>query len=1705
MSRLSLFVILMFLFVCVDLAASNVHYYIVPSLNVSCPQEPCLTLSQFATNISRYCGNNNNVSLFFQPGNHSLAFELSLATANIFSMVANVRDDEAAFVRCINRSGRFRIRDSIFVLIKGLHFIGCGGNEIIQVKRFILEDAIFLGESLGWLGSSLVLQRVANASVVRCSFLLNSNTAYYGYGGAMYVTESSFSIIGSNFVDNSASSQGGVVYTNTSSFSITTSNFAGNRAPNGGVIYTSASLFSISSSNFTNNSASSGRVVYAYQTSFIIYGGGVMFVEANSQFSVSLNNFAYNNASNVGGVMYISQSSFNITNNTIKNSIADSGGVLYTSESLFNITNNTIENCVAVYSGGVMYTLQSSFYIIASTFTKNYAYYGGGVILTHGSQFSITTSSFVENNASSGSGGVMHTLQSSFYIIASTFTKNHAYYGGGVILTHGSRFSITTSSFVENNASSGSGGVMYTWQSSFNITNSNFVENSATLYGGALYGENQSTFSVTASSFTNNRASYGGVMDVVASSFAITTADFTDNRATYSGGVMYIQESFSCNITSSKSTENYASYGGVVFLHNSSLNVMASVFDNNRASLNFVDGGKYIDDFGTNQITCDGKVLVTLIENKIYECGILSGVIASAESLFTVANSSFTNNTAVLGVINALNSAFIITNSIYANNSANVGGVITTFYSSFTISNNSFSNNHANFGGVASTFESSFSIDRSNFTNNRASYDGGVIYTVSTFLDNKVTIADSTFGNNTAAYSGIMFIIGTTVDVVNGKFYQNVGSFYAFSSSVTFRGVTTFENCKEPSSKSRNNVLHQEGGAITSYLSMVTFTGTNIILNNKANDGSAILAIDSGIIMQGETTIANNNIMAANGSGGGIHLIQSNIAILGICNFTQNHATRGGGIHASSSSIVVYQQGVLRFTNNSAKFGGGVYLNVSSRLITFSKFPGIWREECENGLVQFIDNHANYGGAVYVEDNSSMSCFSSIECPIQSMAINNLLSNATNVSMNRSMVFSGNSATNGSNIFGGLFDRCIPSPFAMVNIHNTPVQYSGISYLQAISNVTLDSIASLPVRVCFCNSTGQPNCSYEMPTIKVKKGEAFTVSVVAVDQVNQSMDAVIYSVIYSPHGGLSEGQQLQSVRKNCTQLTFNVFSPDDSETIELFAHGPCEHTVISKKFMVIQFLNCTCSIGFEPSTSTDNRCECICNSTLSPYITKCNYTTNSILRVNTNSWITYMNYTDPPGFIIYPDCPLDYCFPPCENVSMNLNLPSGSDAQCAHSRSGILCGACLPNLSLSLGSSRCLQCPSHWPLVMVAIIFAALIAGILLVTVLLALNMTVADGMINAIIFYANITISFDRIVFSRATSTFPTVLVAWLNLDIGFDVCFFDGLDAYAKTWLQLAFPAYIISLVVIVIKISEYSPRFTRLIGSRRRDPVATLATLVLLSYTKLLSTTVSVLSFATLTYPDGSKTVVWLVDGNVQYLRGKHIGLVLVAILIILLGVPYTFLLFFWQWLIRIPKIKLTMWTRLTSIITTYHTPYNNKHRYWTGLLLLVRVVLYITVAVTVSDNPKVPLLITIILVGGLLFLKGSIGTRLYRRLSVDLVETIILLNLQIFATFSLYNFKTDSKKQTAIAYVSAGTVFFLLMGEVMCRIILSIGCLRKKTPAEQDRHALLLAPLIQSASLSEVTHSSLEISIPTPSPSEPVRNDFKSEDEKTVMSI
>ena len=57
---------------------------------------------------------------------------------------------------------------------------------------------------------------------------------------------------------------------------------------------------------------------------------------------------------------------------------------------------------------------------------------------------------------------------------------------------------------------------------------------------------------------------------------------------------------------------------------------------------------------------------------------------------------------------------------------------------------------------------------------------------------------------------------------------------------------------------------------------------------------------------------------------------------------------------------------------------------------------------------------------------------------------------------------------------------------------------------------------------------------------------------------------------------------------------------------------------------------------------------------------------------------------------------------------------------------------------------------------------------------MLALNMTVAVGTLNGILFYANIVAAkSDTYFIPFSAPNIVSMFISWLNLDIGIDVCF--------------------------------------------------------------------------------------------------------------------------------------------------------------------------------------------------------------------------------------------------------------------------------------------------------------------------------------------
>ena len=167
-------------------------------------------------------------------------------------------------------------------------------------------------------------------------------------------------------------------------------------------------------------------------------------------------------------------------------------------------------------------------------------------------------------------------------------------------------------------------------------------------------------------------------------------------------------------------------------------------------------------------------------------------------------------------------------------------------------------------------------------------------------------------------------------------------------------------------------------------------------------------------------------------------------------------------------------------------------------------------------------------------------------------------------------------------------------------------------------------------------------------------------------------------------------------------------------------------------------------------------------------------------------------------------------------VNVTIDNP---DMQCDLNRTGLLCGACAANHSLMLSISQCQVCPNTY----LALLLPFAAAGVALVVFLTSLRLTVATGTLNSVILYANILQDNRRLLFPQNTRKLLTIFLAWMNLDLGFPTCFYDGLDAYALTWLQFAFPLYVWLIIGLMIFISRYSITVSKLIGS---NPVAVLA---------------------------------------------------------------------------------------------------------------------------------------------------------------------------------------------------------------------------------------------------------------------------------------
>lgn len=660
---------------------------------------------------------------------------------------------------------------------------------------------------------------------------------------------------------------------------------------------------------------------------------------------------------------------------------------------------------------------------------------------------------------------------------------------------------------------------------------------------------------------------------------------------------------------------------------------------------------------------------------------------------------------------------------------------------------------------------------------------------------------------------------------------------------------------------------------------------------------------------------------------------------------------------------VITVTGPLNISHNIASVGAGMSL-VSSYLKIEAR-----------ALINFESNHASeVGGAFFSSTLQYTSCFYEANDGF-------------------AFQFSNNSAI----LVGAILYASTLSKCSLLNS----------SQFLHVSNESKSLFASDPYQVCICMN-GTVDCDSSSISLSVIRGSSLVFSSTLRDENGLSTLGYI-----SVANDTSKQRQFYSEVNECSENMLSIPTSRLSEHITLLPTNYRHHVPNIYKSLDIFLSFLPCPSGFEISQA-GTKCDCL------PY-----FKTSSLLQCNVSdfSFMRLRNYWIGPDqnntIRFHHSCPYSYC----ASGYIKLFDLNNRTSVCTSRRSGTLCGECSNNLSLTLGGDDCIECTNNY--IALILVFCGL--GVLLIAMVTLLSFTIAEGAINGVIFYAAfLHLNKNSLFLNYSNGNLFVILISWLNLDFGFNVCFYNGLTSYMKVWLQFIFPVSLYATEIIVIISSYRSSKLARITGARNRMKI--MATLFLLGYMKILRAVISVLPYANLRSLNDSSDIktVWLYDGNIEYYSRHHTPLFVVAVsFLIIISVPYTFPLLFVQLLRRLPHFP---YKASRNAITDAHVgPFKTKFRFWLGILLISYTFLVTLHCFTGGD--KNTNLTALTVTCSLLLLINILFGGVYKNRILNALESLFLFNLVIIsAIFSGSN--TGNIRAILYVFVTVGFIIVLV---------------------------------------------------------------------------
>ena len=565
-------------------------------------------------------------------------------------------------------------------------------------------------------------------------------------------------------------------------------------------------------------------------------------------------------------------------------------------------------------------------------------------------------------------------------------------------------------------------------------------------------------------------------------------------------------------------------------------------------------------------------------------------------------------------------------------------------------------------------------------------------------------------------------------------------------------------------------------------------------------------------------------------------------------------------------------------------------------------------------------------------------------------------------------------------IYGSIYQltsHCEWAPGAAFQNVTPNIVNNRIINIEYENSLLLDSIG-IHTTVCYCPSSSHYNCSVDQLG-PVYPGENLTVDLCL--PYNDEDIGILYVETYNKNLPESACQiyKFDSMRyvlygNQCKAVHFPIAS-EQAAVCELFLTAQ-PNLFTSYDAFFVHLL--PCPLGFSLQHGI-----CDCNPDLRKYIDECMISNQTVRRLS-NTYI--LGIISTKQYKVSTDCPTYYCLQGTTRI--NLHHP---DDQCQPHRTGLLCSQCTEGYSVVFGSNQCKMCSD----IHLLFIFYFVCTGLFLIVLLLVLNLTVTLGTINSITVYVNLVwISDPYLHFKQRLVAILQPYIYIANFAPPFVLCFYNGMNMYAKVWIQLAYPIYLIIITITFILGSRYSTKLYRLTFNRA---LPVLATLFMLTYTSILQAISSAPLYTTIiTIPSDGSENLWLLDPTIPLFGWKFSLLISVCFLLFLFLLMFNVILLFTKPLMRFKIIH-----RFKPLIDAFQGPFKSRYYYWIGIQLLIR-----NVFVLLSILGKtVYLTFSCIIMITLATTHGYIQP--YKSKLINIQESLLLYNFAIMCVLLIFN--------------------------------------------------------------------------------------------------